>query len=73
MAEVIVKTRNWGNSIGVTLPKEIIEKENIKANEEIRIEVKRRVKMPSGDFFGNLKGSKIDSQKFKDSVRREEW
>lgn len=37
-----VKTRRWGNSIGVVIPNEAIERLNIKPEEEIIIEIEKK-------------------------------
>lgn len=66
-AEVVA--RKWGNSIGVTLPKELVEKEQIKENEKIVIEVHKTKPLLVKDIFGLAKGWKFDTQKFKDELR----
>ncbi len=66
-AEVIV--RKWGNSLGVTLPKEIVEKQRIKENEKLSIEVHKEKQLTVSDIQGLAKGWKIDSQKAKDTLR----
>ncbi len=68
---VEVKTKKWGNSIGVVLPKELVEKQNIKENEKIMINIIKETDL--SDIFGSLKGRiKINSQKLKDLLREEE-
>ena len=67
--EILCKPRKWGNSLGITLPKEIIEKEKIKEGEEIIVEVRKK-KIDLSEFFGRLKGAKIDAQKMKDESRK---
>ncbi len=44
MIEVKTTARKWGNSIGISLPKEVIEQANIEPNQEIRLYIpeKRR-------------------------------
>ena len=71
--EIEAETRKWGNSLGIIIPKKIVEKENLKQRQKIRIlavdtESKTRVK----DIFGALKNWKINTQKFKDEIREEE-
>ncbi len=52
LREYIVKTRKVNNSIVITLPKELLEAEQIKENMKVKITVKKyRV-----DGFGILKG-----------------
>ena len=52
MRQILTKTRKVGGSIVVTLPKEIVEIEQIKENEYVEITVKKCRK----DGFGILKG-----------------
>jgi len=35
MIETKCITRKWGNSIGITIPKDVVEREGIKENEEV--------------------------------------
>lgn len=65
MTEVIVK--KWGNSMGIVLPKSLIEKEKIKANQKIVIQVIKRVDIT--DLFGSLK-LRESPQKLKDRGRK---
>ncbi len=64
-----VKTKKWGNSIGVVLPKEVIEEKGIKENQKILVEVIKKADL--SDIFGTLK-RKLSGQEFKDFVR-EGW
>ena len=67
--EVKVKAKRWGSSIGVIIPKEIVEARRIKENDEVIIEVKNRPL--AGEFFGRLKGKlKKSAQEIKDEMRR---
>ena len=59
--------RKWGNSIGITLPNEIVEEGNIKTEKEIDILViEKRVDLRK--IFGSLK-LKEPTQKIKDEMR----
>ena len=51
MAEVQVK--NWGNSIGIIIPKEIAEHDTIQEGDTIKIDIITKKKL---DGFGMLKG-----------------
>lgn len=53
MMETISKIRKWGNSFGVLVPKELIEKENFKLNEEVVVRLEK--KMDISKVFGILK------------------
>ncbi|MDO8537633.1 MAG: AbrB/MazE/SpoVT family DNA-binding domain-containing protein [archaeon] len=70
--KVKVIARRWGNSIGVALPKEIVEKERISENEELFIDVHKSESVKVKDFFGLAKGWNIDAQKIKDDLRSED-
>ena len=61
--------RKWGNSLGFIIPKEIVEKENIKPNTKIRFEIRRVTDISS--TFGMLK-RKMSGQEAKDRMR-EGW
>lgn len=40
--ETIVKPKKWGNSIGVIIPKEIIEQQNITLNDELILHIEKK-------------------------------
>lgn len=61
-----VRTRQWGNSIGVIIPKEVVENLKIKQDEEILIEVEKKGS-PLKDLFGALKFSKQTGQLIKEA------
>ncbi|MBI2655661.1 AbrB/MazE/SpoVT family DNA-binding domain-containing protein [Candidatus Woesearchaeota archaeon] len=68
MVETQVKTRKWGSSIGVVLPKELVDEIGIKPNEKIRIDIKTGVKVK--DVFGMFpRLSKKTGQQIKDEMR----
>lgn len=59
--------RKWGNSLGIVLPKEVIEQKHLKPKDRILVEVVKEADL-SG-IFGTLK-TKISGQKLKDMVRK---
>jgi len=63
--EVVLK--KWGNSIGVILPKDMVNKGKFKENEKVLIEVVKEADLTP--LFGTLK-RKMSGQEFKDMVRR---
>ena len=69
MLQFKARAKEWGNSIGIVLPKEVVSREHIFPNEEITIEIKPKNILR--ETFGTLKGWKIDSQKVKDELRKE--
>ena len=63
-----VTVRKWGNSLGITLPKELVESQNIKEGDKISLPIVIK-KADLKDIFGIAK-SKESGQKFKDRVRK---
>ena len=65
------RTRKWGNSLGVILPKEIIQRDKIKENEKVEILVLKQddtLRKTFGMFKGRTKKS---AQEIKDLIRKE--
>ena len=65
---VEVTIKKWGNSKGAIFPKEFLEKQGIKENDRIFVEVVKKVDLSK--VFGSLKGTKMTGQQFKDMVRK---
>ncbi len=68
MTKAVVKA--WGSSLGVVIPRNVVNKEHLREGVEIVIEVKKKHSLRH--IFGSLKNWKVDSQKVKDRLR-EEW
>jgi antitoxin component of MazEF toxin-antitoxin module len=64
---VEVKLKKWGNSIGVILPKALIEEKKLRENDEILIEVVKEADL--SDVFGSIKKRKMSGQEAKDLAR----
>jgi len=71
MIEVETITRKWGNSIGITLPKDELEKEEITENEPVLVLVIKQNQTPKSTF-GMFK-NKIhkSTQQIKDELKKE--
>lgn len=69
MIEVETRARKWGNSLGITLPKDVVSHEHITANQRVHIllikqdDALRRT-------FGGVRWKK-SAQQLKDQLRRE--
>ena len=63
-----VKTKQWGNSIGVVIPKEVVKNLKIKQGENILIEVEKK-ENPLKELFGFGKGKKITRKAFLENRR----
>jgi len=71
MIECETKTRKWGNSIGLILPKEVTKSEKIKENEKLKILILKQNHMLK-KTFGMFKGKwKKSAQTIKDEIRAE--
>ena len=68
--ESVAKLREWGSSIGLVIPKEIVRQESLKSGDEVVVEIKKAKTLK--DLFGSLKSLKIDAQEFKDERRKED-
>ena len=65
MSQALV--RKWGNSLGIILPKELVEEKHLREKDTVLVEVVREADL-SG-IFGSLT-RKTSGQKFKDTVRK---
>ncbi|MEK6973557.1 MAG: AbrB/MazE/SpoVT family DNA-binding domain-containing protein [archaeon] len=70
--EITTTTRKWGNSLGVTLPAEIVKKANIRERQCIVIEIKTKEPVLSKEVFGAAKTLKLSAQKVKDLMREDD-
>ena len=59
--QAIVKAKKIGGSVGVIIPKEIVEKEHIRAEDTIEIKVERKDNLNS--LWNILKDVKMPAQK----------
>ena len=61
-----VKTKKWGNSIGVIIPNETVEKLHIKPEEKIIIEINKQENVLK-ELFGAIKFRRSTKEILKDS------
>ncbi len=71
MEQIKVKLKRWGNSLGVVIPQNVLESVRAGEGDELSLFIKKD-KNDLLNLFGKLKGWKLDSQKFKDEIRKEE-
>ena len=66
---IITKTkiREWGNSYGIVIPKDIVVKEGFKVNDNVDVCINKKQNLE--DFYGKGKGKVKDSQKEKNEAR----
>ncbi len=56
--EVETRTKKWGSSLGIIIPKKIVREERIHEGQEIRIDILTKKKTSGEDIFGKLKFKK---------------
>lgn len=72
MAEAILETKKWGNSVGLVLPKAVLDEENIKGEHETLFVLVRKKDNVFSETFGILEGKmKKSTQKLKDEIRKD--
>ena len=62
-----VQLRKWGNSLGLRLPHDAVERYLLKPNEEISIEIKSKTNVLKELFVSGLKFKKPTSQILKEA------
>ena len=67
--ETVTKTRTWGNSLGVVIPKEMVEEMRLRPEEEIILEVRKK-ENPLKELWGAFKFKK-DPHKLIKEVRKD--
>jgi len=67
MAELEAITRKWGNSLGIALPKIIVEKEHLHENQKVMIDVKAVADIKK---LRGLVHFKKSAQEIKDEMKR---
>ena len=70
METIEVTTKKWGNSLGIIIPKDIVEKQHIKENGTLRVLIVPSAKKALHETFGMFKGKlKKSGQQWKDEIR----
>jgi len=67
MEAIIVKAKEWGNSLGITIPKSVAKKEGIIANKEFTILIDGNAMKNVRKLFGQLK-PKMSTQKAMEEI-----
>lgn len=56
--EIVTKTKRWGSSLGIIIPKNIVREEKLQEGQEVKIDILSRKKTIGTDIFGKLKFKK---------------
>lgn len=68
--EMTVKPRKWGNSIGIAIPKHIVEKEKITLKDDLVVDIRKKKNSEEvRKFFGRFKFSQ-STQQIKEDMRK---
>ncbi|MBI2176108.1 AbrB/MazE/SpoVT family DNA-binding domain-containing protein [Candidatus Woesearchaeota archaeon] len=67
MAEATAKVKDWGNSLGVLLPRQFVKEAGIEVGDEVVISKKKANLKP---LFGILSGTNRSAQELKDEMRK---
>ncbi len=68
---VTCKTKQWGNSLGVIIPKEVVKELNLKPNEEVFIDINKKGTNVLKELFGTLKFKRSTEEIMKEA--RKGW
>ena len=68
---IALKTKQWGNSIGIIIPKEVAMEKGIKAEEDVLVEIEKKSpqKTVLQELFGALPFKKSTEQLIRESRR----
>jgi hypothetical protein len=67
LEETLVTIRKWGNSLGVTLPNELVEKDKLNVNDKLLLKLEKVDSLE--ELFGAFKTNKT-GQQIKDELRK---
>jgi len=59
--------KRWGSSLGIVIPKEVVEREHISENEKIIVDFKK--KHLAKEFFGLLRTWKRPTEEIKEEMK----
>ncbi|MBI2654814.1 AbrB/MazE/SpoVT family DNA-binding domain-containing protein [Candidatus Woesearchaeota archaeon] len=62
---IISKTRKWGSSLGIVIPKDVVKELKIRENQEVFLDIKPKDN-PLKELFGSVKLSKPTEQILKE-------
>ncbi len=72
MSVIETKVKRWGNSLGIIIPSEAVDRKNIRENDNIKILIMNDSREVFKKTFGLLKGKLTKpTQQIKDELRRD--
>ncbi len=73
METIEAKAKKWGSSIGIIIPKDVVEKQKIKEGQKIEIILRKPSDVDMDKIFGSLRGWKKPTDKILKGVDKELW
>ena len=73
MIEIKARTKEWGNSLGVIIPREAVIKEGMKPNQEVILQIRTKPITRGKDIFGKWKFKKPTEQLLKEVRKEFDW
>ena len=75
MEQIETKLKKWGNSLGVVLPRKVIQKENLREGNELVVTIELSDKTKVKDIFGILRDrlKNVDTKKALKEVDSAFW
>jgi len=71
MIEYNTRLKSWGNSLGVIVPKEKVEKEDLKTEQEVKVVITPKKMLKVENILGKLKKWKRSTEEIMRDVDRE--
>ena len=77
MEQIKTKLKEWGNSFGVIIPIDVVNKQGLKENSEVSVMIEPSNRMTVGNVLDLAKKFKLkkkgDTQKILDEIDEELW
>ena len=74
MEKTLARVKKWGNSLGIVLPKSLVENQKLKEGVEIEITIRPKNVTKVKDIFGILKGkTKKSTAEIMKEVDKDFW
>jgi antitoxin component of MazEF toxin-antitoxin module len=66
--EIETVAKKWGSSIGIIIPKEVVDSNKIRENDKVIVEIKKR--LIARESFGKYPDWERSTQEIKDEARK---
>jgi antitoxin component of MazEF toxin-antitoxin module len=77
MEHIVTQIKKWGNSLGVVIPKDVVNQKNLKENSQVFLTIESRDRMTVEDVLKLAKKFKLkrkgNTQQILDEIDKELW